>query len=164
MTTMKPSCMALSKLLPRWVFRHYKSYQSAQIFEAIGISKEVIDQYFTNTVSRVGGIGLKEIEEDLIVHHDHGFDPLGLSSDTKLDSYGFHKLRSGKGKEDHLYDPQTIITLQKATRENDYELFKAYTKRVNDKDRPHTLRASLEFKPNQKAIPLEEVEPVYLKS
>lgn len=137
-----------------------QSYQSAQIFEAIGISKKVIDQYFTNTVSRVGGIGLKEIEEDLIVHHDHGFDPLGLSCDTKLDSYGFHKLRSGQGKEDHLYDPKTIVTLQRATRENDYELFKEYTKRVNDKEHPHTLRASLEFKSNRKPISLEKVEPV----
>ena len=138
-----------------------QSYQSAQIFEAIGISKDVIDHYFTNTISRVGGIGLKEIEEDLIYHHDHGFDPLGLSSDTTLDSNGFHKLRSGAKKEDHLYDPKTIITLQEATKHNDYALFKKYSAMVNDEQRPHTLRASLEFVSNNPPVPLEEVESAY---
>ena len=138
-----------------------QSYQSAQIFEAIGIAKEVIDSYFTNTLSRVGGIGLKEIEEDLIYHHDHGFDPLGLSSDTTLDSYGFHKLRSGKRKEDHLYDPKTIVTLQEATQNNDYELFKEYSAMVNDQQRPHTLRASLDFVHERPSVAIEEVESVY---
>ncbi|NLC91923.1 MAG: glutamate synthase subunit alpha, partial [Treponema sp.] len=63
-----------------------QSYQSAQIFEAVGINKEVIDQYFTNTVSRVGGIGLKEIEEDVNFHHNKAFDPFGLTVNTHLDS------------------------------------------------------------------------------
>ena len=73
-----------------------QSYQSAQIFEAVGISKEVIDQYFTNTVSRVGGIGLKEIEDDVNFHHNKAFDPLGLTVNTHLDSVGNHKLRRGR--------------------------------------------------------------------
>ncbi|MDY4797158.1 MAG: glutamate synthase large subunit [Floccifex porci] len=137
-----------------------QSYQDAQIFEAIGISKEVIDDYFTNTVSRIGGIGLKEIEEDILFHHDKAFDPLGLGCDTSLDSTGFHKLRSGNGKEDHLYNPKTIVTLQRATQTNDYALFKEYTSMVNDIERPHTIRSQLSFKHINQSIPIEEVEPV----
>ena len=76
-----------------------QSYQGAQIFEAIGISKEVIDTYFTNTISEVEGITLEDIEKDLIYHHDRAYDPLGLTTDTSLDSIGFHKLRKGDGKE-----------------------------------------------------------------
>lgn len=136
-----------------------QSYQGAQIFEAVGINKDVIDNYFTNTVSRVGGIGLEELEADLTYHHDHAFDPLGLGLDTSLDSVGFHKLRSGEGKEDHLYDPKTIVLLQKATQTGDYELFKEYTKRVNDPTRPHTLRSQLEFVSDREPVALEEVEP-----
>ena len=137
-----------------------QSYQGAQIFEAIGIKQDVIDAYFTNTVSRVGGIGLKEIEEDILYHHDHAFDPLGLGTDTSLDSTGFHKLRSGRGKEDHLYNPKTIVTLQRATREGSYKLFKEYTSMVNDETRPHTLRSQLLFKKNRPSISIDEVEPV----
>lgn len=66
-----------------------QSYQSAQIFEAVGISQEVIDQYFTNTISTVGGIGLKQIEEDLTYHHKRAFDVLGLKTDMSLDSIDF---------------------------------------------------------------------------
>ena len=68
-----------------------QSYRGAQIFEAIGLSREVVDQYFTNTVSRVGGIGLKEIEELVDDNHSRAFDPLGLAVDTTLDSRGDHK-------------------------------------------------------------------------
>ena len=92
-----------------------QSYQSAQIFEAVGISKEVIDKYFTNTVSRVGGISMKDINDDVIARHNKAFDPLDLGVDTTLDSTGFHRLRSGGDKEDHLYNPATIIALQQAT-------------------------------------------------
>lgn len=136
-----------------------QSYQGAQIFEAVGISREVIDAYFTNTQSQIDGIGLKEIEEDLIWHHDRAFDPLGLPVNTTLGSVGFHKLRSGKNKEDHLYDPKTIVLLQKAAMNGDYETFKEYTARVNDENRPHTLRALLDFK-KQTPIDLDEVESV----
>lgn len=138
-----------------------QSYQSAQIFEAVGISHEVIDPYFTNTVSRVGGIGLKEIEEDIIYHHNKGWDPNGLTVNTHLDSVGSHKLRRGPNAEDHLYNPETIVALQEATRNGDYTRFKEYTSLVDSNEHPHTLRAMLDF--NYAAgseIPLEEVEPV----
>ena len=113
-----------------------QSYQSAQIFEAVGISREVIDKYFTNTVSRVGGIGMKDINDDVIARHNKAFDPLDLGVDTTLDSTGFHRLRSGGDKEDHLYNPATIIALQQATQNGDYERFKEYTAMVDDETRP----------------------------
>lgn len=140
-----------------------QSYQSAQIFEAVGISKEVIDRYFTNTLSRVGGIGLEEIAEDVNYHHNKAFDPLGLALNTHLDSVGVHKMRRGEGAEDHLYSPETIIALQEATRKGSYEKFKEYTALVDENSRPHTLRALLAFdydKASKNKISLEEVESV----
>ena len=139
-----------------------QSYQSAKIFEAIGLSKELVEKYFTGTVSRVGGIGIQDISDGVTWRHDHAFDPMGLSLDTALDSVGFHQLRSGRGTEDHLYDPETIITLQRSVRseEGDYKLFKEYTARIDDERRPHTLRGLLKFAPKNQPVPIEEVEPV----
>ena len=137
-----------------------QSYQSSQIFEAIGIRQEVIDKYFTNTISRVGGIGLKEIEEGVEYRHSHAYDPLGLGLDTTLDSTGLHKLRSGENKEDHMYNPATIVALREATQTGDYKRFKEYTAMVDDAGKPHTLRGLLDFAfPEDGGIPLEEVEP-----
>ena len=138
-----------------------QSYQSSQIFEAIGIKEEVIDRYFTNTVSRVGGIGLEEINEGVEYRHSHAFDPLGLGVDTTLDSVGEHKLRSGNDKEDHMYNPETVIALREATQFGSYERFKEYTAMVDNESRPHTLRGLLDFNTeNVTPISLDEVEPV----
>lgn len=138
-----------------------QSYQGAQIFEAIGISKDVIDTYFTNTISEVEGITLEDIEKDLIYHHDRAYDPLGLTTDTSLDSIGFHKLRKGDGKEDHLYSPETIAKLQRATQTNDYDLFKEYSSELNSNRQKHHLRSQLHFKKTRNSIPLSEVENEY---
>ena len=138
-----------------------QSYQGAQIFEAIGISKDVIDTYFTNTISEVEGITLEDIEKDLIYHHDRAYDPLGLTTDTSLDSIGFHKLRKGEGKEDHLYSPETIVKLQRATQTNDYDLFKEYSSELNSNRQKHHLRSQLHFKKTRNSIPLSEVESEY---
>lgn len=138
-----------------------QSYQSAQIFEAIGIKKSVVDQYFTNTVSRVEGIGLEEIDQDIHVRHSHAFDPLGLGVDTTLDSSGSYNLRSGKDKDDHLYSPQVIVALQQATRTGSFEKFQEYTALVDDETKPHTLRGLLDFVFDKNGgIPLDQVEPV----
>ncbi len=133
-----------------------QSYQSAQIFEIIGIKKDVVDTYFTNTVSRVGGIGLEEIAADVDERHTQAFDPLGLATDLSLDSAGTHRFRSGK--EEHLYNPQTIHLLQEATRRGDYGLFKQYTELINDEHRTMNLRGLLGIRFPEKGIPLEEVE------
>ncbi len=135
-----------------------QSYQSAQIFEAVGINREVVDEYFTNTVSRVGGIGLKEIEVLVDKNHSKAFDPLGLGSDLTLDSLGAHKARSGA--EDHMYNPQTIHLLQEAARRGDYGLFKQYTTLVDDETKPHTLRGLMEMKYLENPLPIDEVESV----
>ncbi len=137
-----------------------QSYQSAQIFEAIGIRRDVIDRYFTNTVSRVGGIGLEEIAEGVSYRHSHAFDPLGLGVDPTPDSVGFHKLRRGDDTEDHMYNPETIIALQQATQNGDYRRFKEYSAMVDDEDMPHTLRGLLEFAFDaREPIDISEVEP-----
>ncbi len=136
------------------------SYQSSQIFEAVGIRQDVIDKYFTNTVSRVGGIGLTQIGEGVEWRHDHAFDPLGLGVDTSTDSVGTHKLRSGGDKEDHMYNPQTIIALRDAAQTGSYERFKEYTAMVDDESVPHTLRGLMEFDLDKcQPIPIDEVEP-----
>ena len=135
-----------------------QSYQSAQIFEAIGISRDVIDRYFTNTVSRVGGIGLKEIAAMVDRNHSKAFDPLGLDTNLELDSLGEHKARAGG--EDHMYNPRTIHLLQEATRRGDYSLFREYTALVDDETSPHTLRGLLDMKYADTPIPMDEVESV----
>ena len=137
-----------------------QSYQSAQIFETVGIRRSVIDKYFTETVSPVEGIGLEEIAQGVEWRHSSAFDPLGLGVDTEPDSIGAHKLRSGDKAEDHLYNPQTIIALREATHSGSYERFKEYTAMVDDERKPHTLRGLLEFKFDEKGgVPLSEVEP-----
>ena len=135
-----------------------QSYLGSKIFEAIGISKEVVDRYFTNTVSRIDGIGLKEIEEQVEFLHSAAFDPLGLETTPALDSLGLHKERSTG--EEHLYNPQTIHLLQQSTREGNYELFKEYTKLVNGENNHGQIRTLLDFRYPKKGISVEEVESV----
>ncbi len=138
-----------------------QSYQSAQIFEAVGIHPDVIEKYFTNTISRVGGIGLKEIDDVVEWRHNHAFDPLGLTTDTSLDSTGIHKARAGDEAEDHLYNPKTISLLQQALWNSDYSIFKQYSAAVDDENKPHTLRGLMAFRwAEDGGIPIEEVEPV----
>ena len=132
-----------------------QSYQGSQIFEAIGISSDVIEKYFTNTVSRVGGITLKDIEARVNELHSKAFDRLGLKTDDTLESVGSHKFRSGK--EEHLYNPQTIHMLQRATQTGDYELFKKYTHMIDEEMNAVHLRGLLVFKYAKKPIPIEEV-------
>ena len=135
-----------------------QSYQGSQIFEAIGIAPEVISKYFSNTVCRVGGLTLKDIEAQVDELHSKAFDPLGLGSDLTLDSPGHHKMRSGG--DEHLYNPATIHMLQESTRRGDYEMFKRYTAMVNDEASVKNLRGLMDFRYPEKKVPLEEVEPV----
>ena len=136
-----------------------QSYQGSQIFEAIGISKEVVDKYFTDTVSRVGGVTLKDIENDVDVLHSAAFDPLGLDVDLTLDSVGSHKSRSGQ--EEHLYNPLTIHLLQEATRRGDYSIFKQYTATLDDQGKTYHLRNLMDFNyPEDGGIPIDQVESV----
>ena len=135
-----------------------QSYQGSQIFEAVGISKEVIDTYFTNTVSRISGITLKDIEDSVDNLHSKAFDPLGLGVDLTLDSRGSHKERSGK--EEHLYNPKTIHLLQEATRTGNYEMYKEYAKTINEEMAPVNIRGLMDFNYPAKGIPIDQVESV----
>ena len=135
-----------------------QSYQGSKIFEAIGISKEVVDKYFTDTVSRIGGITIKDIQTEVDRRHSKAFDPLGLATDLTLDSEGSHKERSGK--EEHLYNPQTIHLLQVATQTGSYEKFKEYTACIDSEENHVNLRGLLDFNYPAKGIDIKEVEPV----
>lgn len=133
-----------------------QSYQGSQIFEAIGIGDDVIDRYFKGTVSRIGGITLKDIEDDVNELHSKAFDPLGLGNDLTLDSEGSHKLRSGK--EEHRYNPKTIHLLQQAARTGDYSIYKEYSDAIHHEVGLINLRGLMDFKYAKKPIPLEKVE------
>jgi len=135
-----------------------QSYQGSQIFEAIGINSDVINKYFTNTVSRIEGISLEDIARDVNDLHSSAFDPLGLDIDLTLDSVGSHKMRSGA--EEHLYNPKTIYLLQEATRRKDYGMFKEYTSLINDENTIGNLRGLMEFNYPEEGIPVDEVESV----
>ena len=134
-----------------------QSYQGAKIFEAVGISKEVIHQYFSGTVSRVGGITIEDIAKQVDEYHSKAFDPLGLTTDLTLESLGKHKRRAGG--EEHRYNPETIHLLQQASWTGNYQIFKEYTKKI-DGEQSGYLRSLMDFKFAEQAIPLEEVESV----
>ncbi|MCD7841731.1 MAG: glutamate synthase large subunit [Lachnospiraceae bacterium] len=134
-----------------------QSYQGSQIFEAIGISQEVIEKYFTNTVSRIGGITLKDIEDDIDYRHSKAFDPLGLKEDLTLDSMGWHKSRSGG--EHHRYNPCTIHLLQESTRTGNYQMFKEFTELVNQEE-SGCIRNTMDFIYPEQGVPIDEVESV----
>ena len=135
-----------------------QSYQGAKIFEAIGINSDVIEKYFTDTVSRIEGISLQDIADDVEALHSRAFDPLGLTTDDTLDSAGSHKFRSGK--EEHLYNPQTIHLLQLATRTGSYDTFKEYTGLIDKETEAMNIRGMMDFKFPKKGIPIDQVESV----
>ena len=132
-----------------------QSYQGSKLFEAIGISKEVIDEYFTGTVSRVGGITLRDIEKAVDSQHSRAFDPLGQPVDLKLDALGRHKRRADGEK--HRFDPQSIHLMQQAVREGDYGKFNEFSAIVDSEDTGY-LRSLVEFKYSKKPLPLDKVE------
>ena len=136
-----------------------QSYQGSKLFEAVGISSEVIDKYFSGTVSRIGGITLSDISRRIEQLHNAAFDPLGLEVNSGILSSGSHKLRSGKSE--HLYTPETIHLLQEAARTGNYETYKKYSECLNREDNTLTLRSLLGFKYDENGgIPIDEVESV----
>ena len=134
-----------------------QAYQSAQLFEAVGLDAALVDAYFTNTPHYLGGTSLSRIEADSRYYHDRAFfDPTSCGA---LPSVGRHRLRTGEGAEEHLYTPEVIRTLQQAVRRDDPALFRRYAAMVEE-DGPRTIRSLLTFRYECcKAVPLEEVEP-----
>ncbi len=148
----------LVKIISKMGISTIQSYRGAQIFEAIGINSEVINKYFTNTVSRIEGISLKEIQEEVLIRHRNAFRKGNVNFEFSLDSKGRDKFRSGK--EEHLYNPLTIHKLQQATRTGNYEIFKEYSSLVNNNESFFTLRNLIDFKFLSNPIPIDEVETV----
>ncbi len=146
------------KVMAKMGISTIKSYCGAQIFEAIGLGSEVVDKYFSWTPSRVGGIGLEEVAKEVGRQHAKAFPAYQLNGHT-LEVYGQYQYRSDG--ELHLFNPRTIHLLQKACRNNDYRVFKEYTRLIDDQsEHIATLRGLMELKYAAKPIPLEEVEPV----
>lgn len=146
----------LVKIISKMGISTIQSYRGAQIFEAVGLSKAVIDKYFTNTVSRIEGLTIAEIEEEYLLRHKSAFEPSKVNFEFSLDSSGYDKYR--QDKEEHLYNPLTIYKLQQATRTEDYNLFKEYSKLIDSEENYITIRSLLDFNYINSPVPLEEVE------
>jgi len=135
-----------------------QSYCGAQIFEALGLSQEFVDKYFTWTPTRIEGIGLEEVCAEVVKRHRKAFPERSLNGHV-LPAGGDYQWRSDG--EEHLFNPQTIHYLQKACRTNSYDTFKQYSNQVDDQSKKIcTLRGLLEFNLDNEPIPLDEVEPV----
>lgn len=148
---------ALVKIMSKMGISTVQSYHGAQIFEALGISGSVVDAYFTGTVSRIGGLGLAEIEQESRERHAAAFDP--ISKDEPLDPGGDYKWR--KQGEYHLYNPENIYLLQQSCRTGNYEMFKRFTACVNMRTRElKNIRGLLSLVEAEKPIPIDTVEPV----
>ncbi|MCB9339107.1 MAG: glutamate synthase subunit alpha [Lewinellaceae bacterium] len=147
----------LLKVFSKMGISTLQSYQGAQIFEIIGLNREVVDRYFTGAVSRIEGMGLDEIARETLAKHRFSFSPKPLPED-RLPVGGIYQWKR-KG-EFHLWNPQSIHLLQYATRMDDYSIFKKYSKTINDLgEKACTLRSLFEFKRTRESIPIEEVEP-----
>ncbi len=154
----KAGIKGVVKVLSKMGISTIQSYCGAQIFEAIGINQAVIDRYFTGTPSRIEGIGIDVIAQEVQIRHARGF-PKRQIDGRLLDVGGEYQWRH-EG-EHHLFNPQTIHKLQYACRTNNYEIFKEYAELINNQSKKlGTLRGLLEFKFAENPIPLEEVESV----
>ncbi|PKM77077.1 MAG: glutamate synthase large subunit [Firmicutes bacterium HGW-Firmicutes-15] len=153
----KASVKGVLKVLTKMGISTIRSYHGAQIFEALGLKKDLIDKYFTMTPSRLEGIGLEEIAIENQMRHESAYAENSPYTDT-LEIGGYFQCKDDG--EIHLYNPQSIYLLQRACREGDYSLYKDYSKKINDEE-IYTLRNLLDFNINAgDTIPIEEVEPV----
>lgn len=153
----KAVCDGLLKVFSKMGISTLQSYQGAQIFEIVGLNKEVVDKYFTGATSRIEGMGLDEIAKEALAKHHFAFSRKDIPV-QRLQVGGLYQWKR-KG-EFHLFNPQTIHLLQHATQKNDYATFKKYSKTVNDQsEKACTLRSMFEFKRNRASIHIDEVEP-----
>ena len=136
------------------------SYRGAQIFEAIGISNEVIDKYFTGTTSRLGGVGLDVLAQEVSKRHDVAYPFTGISPAHRQLAIGGEYQWRREG-EPHLFDPETVFKLQHSTRTGQMDIFRSYTEKVNEQSkRLMTLRGLFELSKDRQPIPIDEVEPI----
>ncbi len=135
------------------------SYRGAQIFEAVGLARDLVDRYFTNTPSRIGGIGMKEVAQEALLNHARAYTPAPLAERELVPGGQYQWRRDG---ELHLFNPETVFKLQHATRTKRYDIFKSYTQAVDDQSRDQaTLRGLFRLRTGTRPpVPLDEVEPV----
>jgi len=153
----KAICDGLLKVFSKMGISTLQSYQGAQILEIIGLNKSVVDKYFTGAISRIEGMGLDEIAKETLSKHFFSFSKSSMPVNG-LQVGGIYEWRR-KG-EFHLFNPQTIHLLQYSTRLNDYNIFKKYSKLVNEQsEKAVTLRSLFQFKHNRPSISIDEVEP-----
>ena len=146
------------KVMSKMGISTLQSYRGAQIFEAIGLEKNFIDRYFTWTASRIGGVGIDAIADEVRQRHEAAF-PARPVVEPDLDTGGEYQWR--RDGEFHLFNPDTVFKLQHATRSNQYKVYKEYTQAVNDQNTKRaTLRGLFELKRAERPVPLDEVEPV----
>jgi glutamate synthase (NADPH/NADH) large chain len=154
----KAVCDGLLKVFSKMGISTLQSYQGAQIFEIIGLNKDVVDNYFTGAVSRIEGMGLDEIAKEVLAKHYLAFSKKDIPVD-RLPVGGIYQWKR-KG-EYHLFNPETIHLLQYSTRMNDYGIYKKYAKLINDQTtKAATLRGLLQFKKLRPSISIDEVEPI----
>ena len=150
----------LQKIMSKMGISTVSSYTGAQTFEALGLSQSLMDEYFTGTHSQLGGAGLEVIAEETRARHARAYPADGVSMPFRaLETGGEYDWRRDGAP--HLFDPHTVFRLQHATRTRRYDIFKSYTRRVDDQsERLMTLRGLMAFRPDREPVPLEEVEPV----
>jgi glutamate synthase domain-containing protein 2/glutamate synthase domain-containing protein 1/glutamate synthase domain-containing protein 3 len=148
----------IQKIMSKMGISTLRSYRGAQIFEVIGFSQGLVDEFFTGTVSQIDGIGLKEIAEDTLARHRSAFAPQP-DLNRELEWGGDHKWRPTG--EHHLMNPESIALIQHAVKSGSYEDYKKFTKKIDDQSYfLSTLRGLMKFKKDRESIPLEEVEPI----
>jgi len=153
----KASVKGVVKTMAKMGISTVQSYRGAQIFEAVGLHQSVIDKYFTWTPSRIGGTDLRGIATELLARHRKAY-PQRVAGEPILEPGGQYQWR--KDGEEHLFNPLTITSLQKATRTDDYQEFKVFSALIDEQNEQlYTLRGLLDFK-NRVSVPLDEVEPV----
>jgi glutamate synthase (NADPH/NADH) large chain len=144
------------KVMSKMGISTLQSYCGAQIFEAIGLDRAFVEKYFTSTASKIGGVGVKEISEEVRQRHARAY---GVAATRELHSGGEYQWR--RDGELHLFNPDTVFKLQHATRSGQYKVFKDYTALVNDQSKARaTLRGLFGLKPFGPPVPLDEVEPI----
>lgn len=154
----KASHKGVVKIMSKMGISTIASYRGSQQFEAVGLNTDLIDEYFTWTPSRIGGIGLDEIEEEARQRHSFAYLDLVVSGNLNLDQGGYYQWR--RDGERHMWNPSTIAVLQRAAKDNNWESYKAFAEFSNSYARNlFTIRGLLEFKNAETAIPLDEVEP-----
>ena len=146
----------LKKIMSKMGISTIRSYRGAKIFESIGLSEDLLRRYFGTEVSTIGGVGLKEIARDAIRLHEMGCD--SVATNGTLQNQGLFAWRKDGIK--HAWNPETIAQLQLATRQGNYEKFKAWAKIVDEKESPIFIRDFFKFKKAAKPTPIDEVEPV----